>query len=264
LVAWFDVRKAANPRFSHRVFARLAGQKSPSLLLHVMSGRRNLTPVTVEAFVGALGLRAGEAEQFRALVDLDQAETDRDRNEAWSRVSAARRFRDAMPIEGEGFRYLSSWVFPAVRELAARPDFRADPKWIARMLRPRISAAKARDALETLLELGLLAEDAAGRVAPTQASVVTPPEVQGLAAHNYHREMIDRSRESIEGAEPEERHLLGVTVAVPDALLPQLKEELNRFQARLLDLCDGADASPERVLQINLHLFPLSAGSEDP
>ena len=36
LGAWFEHKKQANPRFSHRMFARMAGQKSPSLLHHVL------------------------------------------------------------------------------------------------------------------------------------------------------------------------------------------------------------------------------------
>lgn len=263
LGAWFEARKAANPRFSHRVFARMSGQRSPSLLMHVVQGKRNLTPATVEAFVGALRLDRADAAHFRALVDLDQAETDADRNAAFEKISATRRFREAFRVEGEGFRYLSRWTIPAVRELALRPDFQADPRWIARTLRPKVSLAQAREALATLNELDMLAQDADGRWHPTDASVVTSSEVLGLAVHNYHREMIDRSRESIDGFEPEERHLLGVTVAVPADMVEQLKDELNRFQARLLDLCDRADAPADRVYQLNLHLFPLSAGREE-
>jgi uncharacterized protein (TIGR02147 family) len=260
---WFDARKAANPRFSHRVFARMAGQRSPSLLMHVIQGKRNLTPATVAAFAKALRLDRADAAHFRALVDLAQAETDADRNAAFEKISATRRFREAFRVEGEGFRYLSNWTIPAVRELALRPDFEDDPAWVARTLRPRVTRTRAQEALNTLHELGMLAQDEAGRWHPTDASVVTPTEVLGLAVHNYHREMIDRSRESIDGFEPEERHLLGVTVAVPESMVDQLKDELNRFQARLLDLCDGADAPADRVYQLNLHLFPLSAGREE-
>ena len=43
LADWFAWKKEANPRFSHRAFARMAGQKSPSLALSVIAGRRNLT-----------------------------------------------------------------------------------------------------------------------------------------------------------------------------------------------------------------------------
>ena len=40
--------------------------------------------------------------------------------------------------------------------------------------------------------------------------------------------------------------------------MPQLKAQLNAVQARLLDLCDAHPGLKRRVVQINLHLYPLS------
>jgi hypothetical protein len=48
--------------------------------------------------------------------------------------------------------------------------------------------------------------------------------------------------------------------------MPRLKDELVAFQERLLALCDGAEGDSERVLQVQLSIFPLSArvsGKED-
>jgi uncharacterized protein (TIGR02147 family) len=71
--------------------------------------------------------------------------------------------------------------------------------------------------------------------------------------------MIGRATEAIDAFAPTERHLGAVTVAIPAALVPALKDEITRFQERLLDLCDGAGAPAEVVYQVNLQLFPLSA-----
>ena len=146
------------------------------------------------------------------------------------------------------------------RELAQRADFVADPAWVARQMQPRITPAQARDALETLFELGMLVEEE-GRVRPADVSVATPHEVAGLAAHNYHQQMLDRARDAIEGADPEERHMLGITVAIPASLVPTLKAELDAVQERLLHLCDEHATEAERVYQLGLHLFPLSVPS---
>lgn len=261
---WYAARKAADARFSHRLFARRAGVSSPSLLNEVIAGRRNLTPRTVEGFVQAIGLDDDAAAFFGALVQLEQAETDDERNQAWERVASSRRFRTARPIEGATVRYLSNWYYPAIRELAFCRGFRPDPEWIRQQVFPRISAAQAREALDALLELGLLVRDGE-RVRPADVSLVTPHEVAGLAVHNYHHQMLQRARDAIEAASPSERHLLGVTVAIPDALVAQLKRELDAFQERVLHLCDeaisAAGAPPaERVVQVHLCLVPLTRG----
>ena len=258
LAAWFAWKKSVNPRFSHRLFARLVGVSSPSLLLQVMQGRRNLTEATVAGVIKAAALDPEEAEYFAALVELDAAETADDKARHYARISAMRRFQAAQRIEGESFRYLSSWHLPAIRELATLPTFEPDPAWIAARLRPPIPVEQAAEALDTLASLGFLRPDASGRLSASEASLVTPREVATLAVRNYHLGMIARAADSIEAFPPALRHLCAVTVTAPDALLPILKAELSAFQARVLDLC--ASAGPgDRVMQINLQLFPLSA-----
>lgn len=258
---WYEARKAANPRFSHRAFVRRTGQKSPSLLADVMERRRNLTPALLESFTTAMKLPAEEGRFFSLLVELDQSKDAEHRNAAWERISATRRFREARRVEGESFRYVSEWWYPAIRELALLPGFRADPAWVSRQLRPRITEAQATRALDTLFELGLLVQDDGG-ISQAEGAVVTPREVLGIAVDNYHRGMLALARDGIRGFKAAERHYVGVTVGIPEALVPTLKLEINAFAERLLELCDGADAEAERVFQLNLTLFPLSAPRE--
>ena len=260
---WFEWKKASNKNFSHRLFAMKAGLKSPALLANVVSGRRNLTSQTTEAFLKAMKLNKDERIFFGQLVKLDQAKTDKERNLAWRNISATKRFLEARQIEGASVAYLSHWYYPAIRELALRSDFQGDPKWIATKLRPQISSSQAKTALETLIALGMLAKTT-GRLRPAEGTVVTPMEVAGMAVHNYHRGMLDRAGESMDAFEPDERYLGGVTVAIPEYLVEQVKDELKAFQSRMLDLCDSAENEAERVYQLGLQFFPLSEGSDDP
>lgn len=257
LRAWYEATKAANPRFSHRAFVRRAGRRSPSLLSDVIERRRNLTPELVQDFARALKLSAEEARFFELLVELDQARDAEARDTAWTGIAAARRFQEARKLEGDSFRYASEWYYPAIRELAAREDFVDDPEWVGRQLTPRVSAAKARRALDTLKDLGMLVHDGQ-RWVQAEGAVVTPREVFGVAVDRYHRGMMELAREGIRGFPAKERHYLGVTVCVPQSLVPTLKAELNHFAERMLELCDSAKPAPERVYQLQLTLFPLS------
>ena len=68
LGAWFMWKKQVHAGYSHRLFARRAGQRSPSLLKAVIDGKRNLTVATCEAFSRALSHSESEAAFFAALV----------------------------------------------------------------------------------------------------------------------------------------------------------------------------------------------------
>lgn len=262
---WFEARKLANPRFSHRAFVRRVGQKSPSLLADVIARRRNLTPELVDAFARAIGLDDDDQRLFADLVALDQAPGPQERNDAFARIAASRRFREARRVEGDSYAYLSHWYIPAVRELARSDRFRADPAWLADQLRPRITEAQAAQALDVLQGLGMLVQDDDGHWIQADGAVVTPREVAGLAVHNYHQGMLDLAARAIVDFKARERHYMAVTVCIPDQHLAALKAELNAMTERLLELCDGAPGAPQRVYQVHLHTFPLSAATtEDP
>ena len=195
LRAYYAAEKARRPAFSHRFFSRQAGLRSPNFLKLVMDGERNLGPETVPKFVSALGLTGEAAAFFCDLVTFTQAQSVAEKNRAFERIAASRRFRKARRIDGELFQYLSHWFYPAVRELAARPDFQDNPKWIASQLRPRIAPADAERALGLLLSLGLVVRDEkTGRIVRGEPTLTTEHEVRSLAVKNFHRQMLD-SRE---------------------------------------------------------------------
>jgi uncharacterized protein (TIGR02147 family) len=266
LRAYYAAEKERKPAFSHRFFSRQAGLKSPNFLKLVMDGERNLGNETVPKFVQAIGLTGEAAEFFANLVLFNQADTVAEKNRAFERISASRRFRSAKRIEGDLFRYLSHWYYPAIRELAGRADFQENPKWIASRLRPKISETDAKSALNLLLSLGLLVRDEqSGKIVRGEPTLTTDHQtVRSLAVTNFHRQMLERASDSIETVKPLHRDLAALTVCVSPETAAVVKERIHRFREELTQICD-ADAKGNVVYQLNVQWFPLSAvpGEED-
>ena len=266
LRAYYAAEKERKPAFSHRFFSRQAGLKSPNFLKLVMDGERNLGAETVPKFVHAIGLTGEAAEFFGNLVAFNQADTVAEKNRAFERISASRRFRSAKRIEGDLFRYLSHWYYPAIRELAARPDFQESAKWIAAQLRPKIAPADAQSALNLLLSLGLLVRDEkTGKIVRGEPTLTTDHQtVRSLAVTNFHRQMLERASDSIESVRPIHRDLAALTVCVSPETAAVVKERIHRFREELTEICD-ADTNGNVVYQLNVQWFPLSAqpGEED-
>lgn len=258
---WFQAKCAQNSRYSHRMFAQRAGVKSPSLLHLVIKGERNLTHRTLPGFCKALGLDGDAKRFFSLLVKLDRSRTPRERNEIYQSLAAERRFRDAFELEHAGFDYISKWHVPAIRELAGIDGFRMDPEWVAKQLRPTITVAQARDALELLVRLGLIVPDTQGGATQRDVAVVTPHQVRSLAAYNYHANMIRLAGESLERFGSAERHVGAITLRVSEQTLAHLRNEVIRFHERMLALCDE-DTDGDRVVQLNTQIFPLSKGAK--
>jgi uncharacterized protein (TIGR02147 family) len=243
--------------FSFRVFSKRAGISSSNFLRLVIDGKRNLSPSMAPQFAAACGLKPAAADFFCELVAYNQAKTARERTRHYEQMRRFRPFRDVRQLDAQQAEYHSQWYLPAIRELTLRADFDEAPKWIAAQLEPAISTRQAKQALATLARLGLLERDAVGRLRQTSALVSTGPGPLGHHVVNFHHAMLERAAVALDHCPRDEREISALTVCVSQDKLLELKARLREFRRSLLELAELGDA-PERVVQINFQLFPLS------
>jgi uncharacterized protein (TIGR02147 family) len=253
---FYEHKKLHEYGFSHRVFARRAGCKSANYPHLVLSGKRNLTPLMAERFGKACGLGDNERAYFCDLVSYCQAKSTAEKARCFQRMLRFRQFTRVHKLTSVQTRYYSEWYIPAIRELAARSDFRGDARWIARQLEPEITATEARGALKTLVELGLLIESPGG-FERAQELVTAGTGPLGHQVVAYHRAMLTRASEAIDSVPRELREISSLTLCVSEAKLQELKARIMEFRAELLQTAEQGE-EPERVVQLNFQLFPLS------
>lgn len=257
---YYDAAKATLPVFSYRYFSRRAGFSSPNYLKLVMDGERNLTQDSLRKMIKGLGLEADEARFFADLVEFAQADDAERKNAAYARVSSSQQFRRARHLDHSMFEYLSRWYLPAIREMAARPDFRDEPAWVAGQLFPKISVEEARHALALLFDLGLLVKDG-DRIGRGEPTWTTGHEVRSLAIANFHRQMLQRAAAAIEDVPRELRDLSALTLVISRDSVADLKDRIHAFREALIERGER-DEPREMVYQICIQLFPLSKWSE--
>jgi uncharacterized protein (TIGR02147 family) len=250
-------KKEKNKSFSYRSFSRRAGVSSPNYLKLVVEGARNLSAKMAERFAEACGLDADARRYFVHLVAFNQATTSSERALHYGKLTSFRQYRQAHKLELAHAAYYSEWYIPAIRELAASREFRADPEWIADQLLPSITPLQAERALETLLELGLLVRAEQGRLEQADALLSTGPETRGLHIVAFHRAMTQRALEAIDLVPAQERDISSLTLCLSRGGLKMFKERLQRVRRELLEL-SALESDPEQVVQINFQLFPLS------
>jgi uncharacterized protein (TIGR02147 family) len=254
---YYVARKASGRAFSYRSFSRRAGLSSPNYLKLVIDGERNLSAHMALRFAEACGLKGDDERYFVDLVAFGQAASLSERSRHYARLTGFQRYRQAHKLDLAHAAYYSAWYMPAIRELAARSDWTPQPDWIARQLRPAITASEAKRALVTLLELGLLVEHADGSIKQQDALLSTGPETRGLHIASYHRAMTQRAMDSIDELPPSERDISSLTLCLGRDGVRAFKERIQRFRKELLEL-SAHEADPEQVVQINFQLFPLS------
>jgi uncharacterized protein (TIGR02147 family) len=242
---------------SHRWLARRAGLGSPSFLAAVMDGKKNLSRPTAQRVAAALSLTGDAAEYFETLVARDQARDVADRRRFDAALARLRRYQDTHALASAQDAYHRTWYLPAIRELSLTSRFEPDPNWIARALRPTITAREARNALALLERLGLLRPDAAGRLRATHRRVATAAEPQSAQIARYHRVMIRRALAAIDNVPRTDREISSITLCVDGAGLLGLKERIQQIRRELLDEFDVGDSGAQ-VVQVNVQAFPLS------
>lgn len=253
--------KAHEYGFSHRAFSRRAGLRSTNYLKLVMDGERNLTPEMADQFARACGLQNRAADYFSELVAFNQAASAKERNRCYERLARFKQYREIHRLDAAQAAYHSTWYLPALRELTARDDFSEDSKWIARTLRPKVTPSQAKKALATLLELGLVERDKAGRIRQVKSLVTTGVGPLGHHVVDYHRTMLQRAADALEEVPRDQREISSLTLCVSDAVMQDLKERIREFRRELLQIAE-LEGKPERVVQINFQLFPLSEKKE--
>ncbi|MBI2340072.1 MAG: TIGR02147 family protein [Deltaproteobacteria bacterium] len=253
---WYHRAKKTGT-LSFRVFSQRAGFGSPSFLKLVMDGERNLTEKSLAKFVMGLKLNRQEQEFFRNLVFFNQAETPKEKDFYYHNLLRSKKFSQLKPIEKDNYEYYSTWYHPVIRELVISKDFDGSPEWLAGRVYPPITKLQAEKSVELLEKLGFLEQTSAGRFRQAHALVSTGPEVKSFVVHNYHKQLLDLTKEVLEKLPLENRDVSAITLGIVRERVPQLKKEIQEFRQRVMKLV-SVDMEPEEVFQLNIQFFPLT------
>lgn len=253
----FEQRKTEHSFYSYRLFSQKAGFKSPNFLKLVVDGKRNLTKASVYRVSKAFGLNKSESDYLENLVFLNQSKTLDEKNLYLARIMRYRVKCNPQLLESSQYDYYSQWFNPVVMELVTAIDFRDDYRKLGAAVAPSITATEAEKSVALLLRLGLISRNNDGSWRRVATTVTTGAQVRSVAVANYHKAMMRLAAESIERFGSRDRDISSVTVAVSDDTWQVMQEKLQRFRSEMLELAE-ADHRPQRIMQLNLQLFPMS------
>lgn len=253
--------RALDKKYSLRYFARVAGFKTHSFLKEVIEGRSKLSEESVEKFAKAFQLSKQEFDFFKSLVHLNQAETSEKKQAYAKEIIQFQAYRKIHPLREAQLRYLTKWYYIVIRELVLIPDFKEDFDWIAAKTLPPITPKEAKEAVEELIQLGLLMRDSDNRLSQTNQFVGTPDEVFSTLVAEFHRQAMKRAADSIDLVAREYRDISSVTFRVSNETAKKLKEKIQKFRMELIEEA-ARNLSPEGLYQLNLQLFPVTQYEE--
>jgi uncharacterized protein (TIGR02147 family) len=254
---WYDARKKSEKGFSYRILAREVGYRSHAFFSLVLRSRSNISMEMAMGFADCIGLTGREREYFLLLVTCNQEEVPSRRQILFQRLqklngTPAKRLREDQNA------FLASWRHAALREMLGIDPFQGgEAQWGERMI-PAATPREVRDSLGLLLELGLAHRTARG-IVRTDPRLVTGTSYTEPATQGFMRQVHELGGEALKRFPRSERHHGWATLSVSAATLETMRAELRALVQRFLTLAEN-DVSPDRVLQLNLELFPLGYG----
>lgn len=256
----FQEMKSHNPRFSYRLFNRIAGVSSSAHLKLVMDGERNLGEKMIKKIALGFRLNEDEARFFDHLVRFNQAKTHDEKNEHFKSLIRLKKFVQAKPMEAAQYHLYSNWYYITILEmlrLSTRENKTAE--WIHRHMNPKVQMDEVRRAIKELQVLKLIKEDTSGQLHPEEAMLTTPDLVKSIAVANFHIQMSEIAVRAIRKERAENREFSALTLALSEEGFQRAKKEIQDFRKKLHSLLEHENQGPKVVVsEINLQLFNLS------
>ncbi len=258
--ALLEAARSVNARvYTLQYFANRASYSGRQWLNGLIDGSRDLNARGYEGALRAFDLSPAEASHLALLMTLAHG-TDLEKTRARELLALRRRVRREGGVGAEAERYLASWFQPVIREMALLAGFRKRVDWVRRRLRVDVPVDAVADAMRWLVREKLWGESEAGRRLSADDWYAAGHESPGAAARAYHQAMLAQASASIDTVERNERHINGVTVALPARHLPALKERLNllieEIGAEAQRLHRDAPETVDTVYQVEVAVFP--------
>lgn len=250
LLEEFKARRARNPNYSLRAFARDLGMPA-SKLSQNLRGLCGISVAKAETIADKLQMREDDRQLFLALVESQHARSRVARQQAASALENIRRDRMA-ELDVEKFSVIRDWYHMAILEMTEITSFRPDPQWMASRLDLPVDIV--REAINRLSELGLLRTEGP-RWEQSSTDLELPSGGPSRAVKEHHKQLLTKAIVAVDEVAIEEREYSSQTLAVPKAAIPEIKNLIREFQRKVARLANGA--SKDEVYALTIQLFPL-------
>lgn len=228
----FVKRRAKNPQYSERAFARTLGL-SPAFLNYVLNRKKKLGPKRALAI--AQRLNWSELNTFAFVQAVS---------------SQKKKIAVGHSVSAENFHEMADWYYFAIVEATEFASIQTATDICSLF---EISANEANFALETLLRNGLLAKKN-GKYRRSHSEYDTPP-MSSSSIRKFHRQSLEKASLSVDEQSPEARELRSLTLAFDSGRLEEIREDIRRMMKKIEK--KYSSGKKDSVYQLNLAFHRL-------
>jgi uncharacterized protein (TIGR02147 family) len=248
--------KSDGMELTYEELGRRVGFSSKGFVTQILQGKSKIPKDKIRSFGDALGLKKKQLDYFELLVQFDQAKTHCAKNECFQKLSSQFKTR-IRHVGPDKYDFYSAWYYSAIRSLLAYYPFNGDYKKLAQQLTPAITPGQAKKSIELLERLSLIVKKQDGYYHLTDRILSTGDAVDSVALVNFQQATMDLAKEALERFPKERRDSSTLTLGLSEQGYRAAVEKIAALRKELLDIA-RFDTKIDRVIQINLHAFPLT------
>lgn len=252
---WHAAQPAGPSRLSKSEISRRLGlPNTRSYFSDVLAGR-TLTALFADRFVELLELDRDEAQFFRVLVRFGQAATPEERELEFDQLVSLNR-SPCRETDLASYAYYRHWWNGALRALFTIENHSDDYEVMSRRIKPRITAAQARQAVETMSKLGIIHRDTNGHWKPVNLAISAKTDFENQIVRGLQMQQFDLVRQSILQDLPG-KDISTSTVSVSELGMKHLLKRIEKFRSEIRSIVHKDPMTADRVLLLDLALIPL-------
>lgn len=252
---FYNQQKKTNAFFSYRYIGNKVGMDS-SFLIKVLQGHLHVAEDRIEKFHKICNFNDKEAAYFESLVHFNKAKSEKESKLYFEKMLSINKAKSDKIVESQ-YEFFQKWYYSALWALMDGSPYKGEMKDLGNLLTPPIGLKETKAAIKLLEDLKLITQDADGTYRATSLNLTTGKEWRSVAIMQYQREMIKMAAESLERFPKAERDISTLTVNIPEAAIPEIRELTGEFRESLKKLVNSYTET-DRVYQMNIQMFPLS------
>lgn len=249
-------RVQSNPHYSLRAFARDLAI-SPASVSLIINRKKGLSRKKAAEVSRRLSLDTQEQELFQALVSLESARDEVDRNIARARIAQITLADQTRQIEMAVFRVMSDWQHFAILQLTSLREFKPDHGWIAGRLHLEIGVVE--QSVSRLFRLGLLVSDESGGWKPSERVTFARSDIPSEALRNFHRQVIEKGLRAIRGQRVDERFLVSGFFAIRKQDYPAVVEKVRAAYREISRSSACTPGEGDELYALSMQLFSTTS-----
>ncbi|MBF0103859.1 MAG: TIGR02147 family protein [Deltaproteobacteria bacterium] len=257
-----EALKSLRPEMTMRNLAKEIGFGSPSFVKMIIDGERKLSKTSIEKLCAYLNFKDREKKYLEYLVEFSNTSDPDKKNTLYNSIISLKPKLVFSELKKHQNKYLSNDYYACIREMVLLKDFKEDPKWIAAKCLPRITPAMAREAINTLLELGLLKRDEQQKLCQSDAVVDTGSHVEAMEAFGFHEAVLNKARRYLAHLKQQNRNFSALTIPIPAELEKVIAKKMQHLQDEILTMINQKNIQYDEVFQLNFQFFPVTRALE--